>query len=133
MACLFDRFRHHSLVFGTVTGIPAGADLSLIIDKTFDHILLLIINLQGFVGAELANAWASSKMAAVISTGSPLFGLLIVPAFVCFSQCISLRDNIFQMVPPDLPLQTGEDRYSTSPSAPSSIRTDSGVCGGSGA
>lgn len=52
----FDRICHHALVFGARAGYSPGVDFATVRDEALKQVHLLVINMLGAVGAELAHS-----------------------------------------------------------------------------
>jgi hypothetical protein len=56
MASTFNCSRYHALMFRTGTRLSPSSDLPLLSDKTFQQVLLFVIDRSRFLRAKLANA-----------------------------------------------------------------------------
>lgn len=73
-----DRFGHPPLMPGTRASLPTGADLASIGDQRAQQVDILVINLLGLLGAELADASAAGTAPPTILNF--LFGAFFITA-----------------------------------------------------
>jgi hypothetical protein len=58
MASTFNGSRYHALMFSTGARLSTSSDLPLLSDKSFQQVMLFVIDRSRFLRTKLASAWS---------------------------------------------------------------------------